>query len=220
MVGIYVVALFFFISGYGLEAKRNARGLSIKQLPKSIINLIIPLVIPIVIYTFLQLFIYDMTLIEFLDGLCQYKVILPYTWFVITLAILYIIFYIIATIITDTKKVIVFATIGVLSFSLVGIASGLQATYHITVSGFLAGVMYRIFEPKFICSLKGRYYMKYILWVCLFFVSCLCNFPIPIFEYPRVYLQAFVWPILVVSLLSYLPNISNQFVTFLSSISY
>ena len=50
-LGVYVVALFFFVSGYGLEYKRSVDSKdSMHLLVNRIVKLLFPLVVPIIIY--------------------------------------------------------------------------------------------------------------------------------------------------------------------------
>ena len=57
--GFYIVALFFFMSGYGLETKRivgGARSINNRFFLNVLRKLIIPLVVPIIIFLTLRLF--------------------------------------------------------------------------------------------------------------------------------------------------------------------
>ena len=58
--GPYVVGLFFFISGYGLEYKYHNNGLDFSMFPHRVKKLLTPLIFPIVLYlVLLYCFQYD-----------------------------------------------------------------------------------------------------------------------------------------------------------------
>ena len=92
-VGIYVVAMFFFISGYGLQYKREVDSISIKTFFHSIRKLLIPLIIPSICYVLLLILYKEIGMEDLYTELAGYKIILPYTWFVVSLIILYCFFY-------------------------------------------------------------------------------------------------------------------------------
>lgn len=94
-VGAFVVALFFFMSGYGLEAKRitgGAQFLNNSFLVNALRKLITPLIFPVIVFLLLKLYCNPFSAV--FDGyIRKYQLILPYTWFVVTLIFLYVLFF-------------------------------------------------------------------------------------------------------------------------------
>ena len=224
-VGIFVVALFFFISGYGLETKRKS-GIVINKvfLIKALKKLIIPLIIPIIIYVCCRLY-NDSFDIIYKDNIKKYQIILPYTWYVVTLIILYLFFYI-SVGLSKGKNILYFFIIiaEILSFNLIGRFLGIPGIAHITTTAFIAGVVYKNIE----INIVSRFNHNVILYtlvssVILVIVTMwiqgnpLNNKDIP--------LTAFVWPILFMTLYAVIPTYNEHSpwmggAKFLSSISY
>ena len=95
-LGTYVVALFFFMSGYGLEYKRTGTSVySIGEIGSRITKLITPIVVPLILYVVLRWCTEEVSFKFIVDSLRSYELILPYSWFVLTLLQLYLIFYIV-----------------------------------------------------------------------------------------------------------------------------
>lgn len=93
--GIYCVALFFFISGYGLEKKS---AINLKYIATRIAKVLLPLLVPVCIYLTIQYSAFDMDVGALVkDSLIHYNLIVPYSWFFITLILLYVVFLISAT---------------------------------------------------------------------------------------------------------------------------
>lgn len=98
-LGEAVVGIFLFISGYGMECKRMSKGLLFNELPARLKRLFTPTLLPMAMY-FSGLFVighfyYYNTLITLLK---EQLYPLPYAWFVVVLAILYVGLYLCARI--------------------------------------------------------------------------------------------------------------------------
>lgn len=218
--GVYVVALFFFISGYGLENKRLNNKVNVKGLRVSLKKLIVPLVIPIIIYTLLKLTVFHVSPHAFLDSLYKYQIILPYTWFIITLAILYCIFYIIASIDMVNSFLMTF-TIIIVVICAIAFALHIQTTYHQAISGFIAGIIYKNYEDFLIQRIKNYRKLSYIcIAILLGVVTYYSNNLIGGILYPQVYLLSFIYPILVVMLLGRVNIPKTRVIEFFANISY
>lgn len=225
----YVVALFFFMSGYGLETKRIVGGaefINNKFLVNAFRKLIIPLILPIIIFLILRLWSTPFSVILDED-IKKYQIILPYTWFVVTLIILYIIYYLCVTI---TKKLnnnekwyLCLVIIIVLSFNFVGKMIGIPSWARNTTSVFIAGIIYRRNEYSII-SLLNRHakLMAFILSTLLILITIYIkgnivtpsNGPLAI---PSI---AFMWSLCFIPLYSIIPESKNRVIGYLSSISY
>lgn len=93
--GVYVVALFFFVSGYGLEYKRSVDSKdSMHLLVNRIVKLLFPLVVPIIIYVGIRWASEGIGFSFIYQSIRSYEIILPYSWFIISLVQMYILYYV------------------------------------------------------------------------------------------------------------------------------
>ena len=150
-LGTYVVALFFFMSGYGLEYKRNDTSIySTKEIVCRITKLTTPIVVPIVLYILLRWSTEGVSFKFIADSLKSYEVILPYSWFVLTLLQLYLMFYIVNNLchksaITKRFPLVIFAV--VTTYIAILFVCKVQSTYYCSVYGFVAGIFFKNIEP-------------------------------------------------------------------------
>ena len=94
-LGVYVVALFFFVSGYGLEYKRSVDSKdSMHLLVNRIVKLLFPLVVPIIIYVGIRWASEGIGFSFIYQSIRSYEIILPYSWFIISLVQMYILYYV------------------------------------------------------------------------------------------------------------------------------
>lgn len=97
--GALVVAIFFFISGYGLQVKHEKQQLNYPYFKKRIIKLFVPIVAPAIAYAFLLYYFDRDNFLSFYTNYKTWNIMLPFAWFVTMLIILYILFFI------STKKI-------------------------------------------------------------------------------------------------------------------
>lgn len=229
-VGPYVVAVFFFMSGYGLETKRimgGAEFINKSFLLSALKKLLTPLIVPIIAYLLIRLSNTSFKVVIDED-IKKYQVILPYTWFVVTLFLLYIFFYISVTVskrIESKINIYLYSVIiGVLLFNFVGRLVGVPGFAHVTTTAFVAGILYRNYEM----TLMKRYNRNINVFT---FISSVIMVLLTIYIQSYIFgnndrpLTAFVWPICFMLLYAVIPayNPSSRFggiVTFLASISY
>lgn len=226
-IGAFVVSLFFFISGYGLESKRGQDAINYKHLPTALKKLLVPLIIPIVIYLFIRLFREPVEII--VEDILQYQIILPYTWFVVTLIILYVIFYSCAVIASRYESKVFlflcFVIVTVLFFSLFGKYTGVPSWGRNTTTAFLAGIIYKNIENKMIGILgtSTKFYMI-IISIILILVTIYIKGDILNDFMEGNFLKrpvlAFFWPLLFIPIYTIIPVLNNSAIRFLSSISY
>lgn len=228
LAGPFVVSIFFFMSGYGLETKRtNGGGISDKFLVKSLRKLLTPLIIPIIIFLFIRL--YDVSFCVVLDeDIRKFQLVLPYTWFVVTLIILYIFFY--ASVVISNKikyrRNLCFAciVIEILLFNFFGRYVGVPGYAHVTTTAFIAGILYQNYEND-IMKIYNRRVKE------LTIISTIVMILLAVYIQAQVLgnidrpLTAFVWPICFMLLYAVIPTCrqSSRFgkvITYLSSISY
>lgn len=226
-IGAFVVSLFFFISGYGLESKRRQGAIYYKHLPKALKKLFVPLIIPIVFYLFIRLFREPVETIA--EDILKYQIILPYTWFVVTLIILYIIFYSFAVMASKYESKVFlflcFVIVAVLCFSLFGKYTGVPSWGRNTTTAFLAGIIYKNIENKMlgILGTSTKFYMIIISIVLILVTIYIKGDILSHFMEGNILKRpvlAFLWPLLFIPLYTIIPVLNNRVIRYLSSISY
>ena len=213
--GVYVVGLFFFISGYGLEKKKvGEANNSIRQLPKRLSKLLWPLVVPVVLYLILVICFGGDVVGLIKNSLRDWCIILPYTWFILNLLIFYVVYYCLAHYIRDTKMFIILMAIALLIISmLLMLLDGTSAHYSSNFA-FLAGIIYCHIEGnaiKTFATKKSVFVLMLIAVVATYFgthpfrLSSSWNVPI--------------YSIAVIALVSRIP-FKNKGIDFMSKYSY
>lgn len=213
--GVYVVGLFFFISGYGLEKKKvGGANNSIRQLPKRLSKLLWPLVVPVVLYLFLVIcFGGDVTGV-IKNSLHNWSIILPYTWFILNLLIFYVVYYCLAHYIGDTKIFLTAMAIALLVFSVLLMLFDGTSAHYASNFAFLAGIVYCHIEGNVIktfATKKSVFVLMLIVVVATYFgthpfrLSSSWNVPI--------------YSIAVIALVSRM-TFKNKGIDFLSKYSY
>lgn len=160
-VGAFVVSLFFFISGYGLESKRKVNTISNKWFVRSLKKLTIPLIVPIVIYMGIRLCKTPLNTI-IAEDILKYQLVLPHTWFVLTLILIYVIYHICVTLQQKLKKpsFLIVITVAILTFNFFGKYLGVPSWGRNTTTAFLAGIFYKEYEGYLVNWLNK----KIMLW--------------------------------------------------------
>lgn len=170
LVGEYVVGLFFFISGFGLESCRKGTKNNFMALFHRLNKLFLPLVVPCVIYITLLLCLGRFSL----NDLIGYKVILPYTWFIVSLVIMYILYYSVTTACKEPMMVCIMMTIVIVA--MIGILTLLKvsSTYRVSSLAFLVGIY--AFNTKSILMrcINGKNFR----YICLFTLAFITLFAI------------------------------------------
>lgn len=231
--GPFVVAIFFFMSGYGLETKHimgGAKSINNDFLVNALRKLIIPLIVPITIFLTLRLFNVSFSVI-FNEDIRKYQLILPNTWFVVTLIILYFLFsccvimkYKLKT--GNTLYLLSIITV-VLGFILVGKKIGIPSFGFTTTTAFIAGILYKNYEASIISRLN-RYPVVNLLIFAIMFIL-LTMFIKGDISHKYTFIEKlwtpFVWASLFMLLYDVIPAIkhrswSRTTIDYLSSISY
>lgn len=212
--GIYCVALFFFISGYGLEKKS---AINLKYIATRIAKVLLPLLVPVCIYLTIQYSAFDMDIGALVkDSLIHYNLIVPYSWFFITLILLYVVFFLCRAITIKYDKLLIpLVTFALCSISALYLKCGLQGTYHISNFAFLAGVIMSKYEDKLLAKCrgtKGTLGLATLLLLSLF----IALHPFKGSIYFNVFLYSFVAAII----LSLMKDFTNRFVDFFKGMSF
>lgn len=215
IVGSFIVGVFFFISAYGLECKRQAKTIKIGGLWSRIFKLLLPLVVPIILYIDLLILRKCNAELIVTENLRNYQLILPFTWFIIVLAIFYTFFYIISSIkkITNTWFFIILL-ISVCVFSVANFILFRDSAYtNFSSLCFPAGVFYCQHEIKIKNFLSKK--LNYI--ICL---VVLLGTGLTVHIHYLLPLTILIWSIIII-VLTTLFNVTNSSVlNFFSGISY
>ena len=216
-IGTFAVTIFFFISGYGMECKRERRLITYRGLINSIIKLLVPLLVPAVIYILIKCFYFDWN--QIVDDLfLKSSIILPFTWYIRTLLFLYIIWTITSKFTNRIDVIIPVVTVITLLCGYLGVIP--QYTSPI---GFIIGVCYRNFENKImnkmVDSLKTT---KFLLMIALVLLTYTSQLSISGFQTIINNVNHALYPLVIVMLVCILlgVNLKSHILNFLASISY
>lgn len=215
IVGSFIVGVFFFISAYGLECKRQNGNIAIDGLWSRLLKLFVPLIVPIVVYVVALAIRGDDAFQIIMRNVRDYQFILPFTWFVIILAIFYAFFYVLSSLhhISD-KHFLLLLTLSVCVFSAFNFILFRGSAYtNFSSLCFPAGVFYRQYESKIeqFLSRKTSYLLCFLVFLATGFAASI-NHLLPV--------SILVWSILVI-MFSTLFNVKkNNVLDFFSNISY
>ncbi len=214
-VGMFAVGLFFFISGYGLETKRECGKIILNELPMRIVKLVLPLIAPIIIYGISLYATHTNVTVTIVQNIKAFGIVLPFTWFVVILCGLYAVFYITAKCVHSATTFAIVVTLVSLAFSF-GIAKTSGIAYlSLSNLTFPAGIIFKQQEDAarrlmnhnilIICMIVS---LTALTWYC----KQLHNYLIPV--------EILVWTIAVVLIFSRIPFKPGKVTRFLSKISY
>lgn len=213
-VGVYAVGLFFFISGFGLEKKKERISVDITQLPNRLTKLLLPLVVPIIFY-FALIFLGGSNVTRAIsNSLRDWCIILPYTWYVLNLLIFYIIYYILSWLIKDTKGFIISIAIAIFVISILLMLFDSTSAHYSSNFAFIAGIIY--------CHIEGNvikhFSSKKSIWVLMLIViiaTYLSKHPFRLSSAWNVPLYSMA----VIALISRIP-FQNRCIDFVAKYSY
>lgn len=211
ILGGAVVGIFFFLSGYGMELKREKNTLKLKELPTRIGKLLYQLIIPSILFYIVTYIcgndVYETLVRTITDNFC----ILPYSWFISTLCVLYLLFHSSAAL---TKKYFFYYLFG-LMFLLHITCIGLALPLYVYLSNFafLSGVIYKHYESH-IVNLR----LSYLKWTCILCLGILTLFAMKFSDTIRPFYR-FLWTFSFMALYSTIPQIKmNRWGQYLNSI--
>lgn len=215
IVGSFIVGVFFFISAYGLECKRQNGKIAIKDIRGRMGKLLLPLIVPIVVYIVVLAIKGDDVLQTIIGNVKDYQFILPFTWFVIILAIFYAFFYVLSSVhhISD-KRFFLLLTLSVCVFSVANFMLFRDSAYtNFSSLCFPAGVLYKQQESKIVLFLskKYSYLLCFIILLATGFAASI-NHLLPV--------TILVWSMLIIILSTLFYVKKNVALNFFSSISY
>lgn len=211
-VGSCVVAAFFFISGYGLEFKKKSLGLF--GFGKHVIDLLVPAFIPIVVYVLVEIFFLKMDANDIFErNICQYRIILPYTWFILNFIILHALFYLTVNFVRKTffRLAVLLILLVVMDVLLISLHAP-DYTVRANIA-FWMGVILCEIMPYISSNYKTRTFCSIFLFVGLSILLPHCNMVLKTIIIP-------FWTFSLFYCLLGIPISSNKVISFFSSISY
>lgn len=149
-IGPYIVGIFFCLSGYGLEYKYQSGTLKFGDLGRRLKGILLPLLLPLLLYSALTLPFQPNVLYHIYTTVKDVNFYLPYTWFVVILAILYTGYYVLRTLVTNAVlfvcSMFIFLTI------LMGVLykMNVAGTCYVSNYAFLFGILLNIWERKYL----------------------------------------------------------------------
>lgn len=180
-IGIYCVAIFFFISGYGLmksyiKSSNYSKWFIAKRVPKVLIPYIL-----ITICRWIECIFMGMkhSLKDVFDVTQEGKPFVPFSWFIITILIFYIVYWALMKICKENYISMVFgAVVGYICYTLVCIKIGLDGWWYETAPVIIFGMLWGMYEKKIIDILNRK---KSLFWG-LYFLSILCVLLMTIYD--------------------------------------
>lgn len=195
--GALVVAIFFFISGYGLQVKHEKQQLNCRYLKKRIIKLFVPIAVPAITFALLLYSLDQNNFLSFYTNYKSWNILLPFTWFVTKLIVLYILFFISIKIRNHYLPPPICIVIEIILLDFILIYNHTSGHIYISDAAFVGGIWFRQFENKIVkhtilismtClvitslmmpfSSSGLVYMAIITLVSLAIPALLCNMKI------------------------------------------
>lgn len=215
-LGTTVVAMFFFISGYGLTNSYLTKGALYLDnffkrrilgvfLPMFFVTVIYLLILFSIHYSFSKNILYDF----FAKGITP----LPNTWFVFALLYFYIFFYTGFRIFRDKRYSVIFIALLSTIFIILTYNLEYERSWWIQTYAFVSGIAFRNYDNEW-----TKFFRKPLAIIGSFmfvvFMISLHNPKMLVFPY-------FIIPIVVLSILSYLPfPFKNKFLDFMGNISF
>lgn len=135
--GPYVVGIFFFLSGYGLECKR------LGGVARRLKRLFQPLVLPLVAYLLLKGGLCDSVHDEMVNSLKSLTLLLPYTWFVTVIALFYVVYSVFRNRFASNREFDAFLIIVTIALFVVLFILQVDGTMYVSNMAFAMGVMYK-----------------------------------------------------------------------------
>lgn len=158
-IGIVAVAAFFFYSGYGLMVNYLKKKNYLDNFfNKRIMKIVIPYIISIILTFFSYLLTeYKLTFGEIFNSLFNGDPVVRFSWYVLTIIILYIIFYISAKFLKDKKRINISIFLGTILYCIVAtMLLSLNNWWINSCFAFFIGVYWASYRDKYIKILENK----------------------------------------------------------------
>lgn len=204
-IGLFSVSLFFFISGYGLMYGYNKKN-NFKDtfISKRIIPILINYLIVVIIYYFINN--YNITIQNIL--LCSY---IPFSWYILSILCLYIMFYASIIITKKNYNVILFVSLFLISFISVTYCFDKSLPYPYLggwqmISFIIGMITYESSKIKLLLKknivIIGLVFIFFLLWSYMLCYKYI-NYHLLSFNVCE-YIVSYIFPLTVISGLKYL----------------
>lgn len=163
--GPYVVGLFFFMSGYGLEYQYNQHKVQIRNLPYRLKKIFIPFILPTVFYLVLVCSFYNKPFYYLATGgFIDAQLLLPYTWFITILVGMYICYYLTRNLFKNNNYFLLFM-FAVFTLFIIVIHNSHNSHLYTSNYAFIVGIAMKQNEKKWlkIASYKKIYVLSFIV---------------------------------------------------------
>ncbi len=222
-IGASMATIFFFYSGYGLmisliKKKDYMQGF----LRKRILCIVIPYIIANLIYMILHILQGDMKTFSYIfkQLALGHTELVPYSWYVLVIFILYILFYLCFRWLSITKGLVVCISLNIV-YILVMYFIGFGEWWYNTVFAFSFGLFFAYDLERSMSFLSKNRVIKFLL-ACFFFGILLAGGRIIHFDLIVVLIKVFraVVFCFIVLYLSMLIKFENKILLFLGNISF
>lgn len=163
--GSYVVGLFFFMSGYGLEYQYNQHKVQIRRLPYRLKKIFIPFILPTVFYLVLVYHFYNKPF-HYLatGGFIDAQLLLPYTWFITILVGMYICYYLTRNLFRNNNYFLLFL-FAIFTLFIIIVHNSHNSHLYTSNYAFIVGIAMKQNEKKWlkIASYKKIYALSFIV---------------------------------------------------------
>lgn len=173
-VGYSAVAVFFFISGYGLIKQYLIKGEKYIDgfLYKRMTPIIKSYLIISIVYFILRSYIEDKFILnDFIKSFFNGSPTVYFSWYIIEIIILYIIFFIACKVNKRYKfNIVVISLLFVLGYNFICYTLGYGMQWYATNLTFVFGMLYGIYEKEISKHINKKYYSVLFCNVAIFFI--------------------------------------------------
>lgn len=217
-LGTSAVSLFLFISGFGLASSYVSKGKEYLSdfFTRRFWKVLKPLILVVLLYLFLQFLISGEVRHFSIEGLFHDgNTYLPNTWFVYTLLLHYLFFYLCFRLVHGSKIWIPIVCISLLSFGFITFTyiNGFERCWWVTTLSFPTGVLYGQYKLKLLPIIRNSWTI--ILGLIIVVIVILSKIEI------LLLIPYIIIPLVVVVIFSYLGIIfTHPLLSFFGCISY
>lgn len=174
-IGLQIVAVFFFISGYGLcvsycsKGRRYLDGFLQKRMGKLLPKFILLTGGMVIIYHFFSPLSISVQALKFSNGWTP----LPFSWFIYAIIYVYVVFYLCALLAKTPKQIGILFTFTIIAY--IGIVSKIihfPSYWYLTIISVPLGYFSALYEKKINTLFRNKFAFYSTLAVLLFFSFC------------------------------------------------
>ncbi|MBR5086443.1 MAG: acyltransferase [Muribaculaceae bacterium] len=214
--GALLVSIFFFISGYGLMVSYVNKGRDYLNgfLGHRFSKLLPPFLIAAIGYEIYQSTHPDHSTIASITAIAHGGTILPDSWFVITILIYYLLFYLVARLLRTPVKIVIGLWLTSAAYIALLYFLGWEQYWYITVCVFNFGTTYALLEDKikdFFAAHRGALPCVAVLTSILIVACYMISVTMPIF---------YLLPLIIVFAIYAMGTLQSRVLAFLGTISY